>query len=240
MPCSARGRPSSMHLPRSGSPRSTTGWQRSARIRAERAGRRAEFVLELEARRISLGCRLSCAAPPRRRPTERGRAGQACHHTSRSSVEPFLQFSDRRDLREKIFEAWIAARRQRRRRRTTRPSSRKRSALRAERAQLLGYETFAHFGSTTPWRRRPRPRARAAGASLGAGAPAGVADRERCRQLVQAEGDNFKLAPWDWRYYAEKLAQLRCDLDESDDQALFPARPHHRGGVLHRATGCLA
>ncbi len=42
------------------------------------------------------------------------------------------------------------------------------------------------------------------------------ADRDALQALVQKEGGNFKLAPWDWRYYAEKLRQERCDIDEAE------------------------
>src|SRR5258708_13281590 len=42
-----------------------------------------------------------------------------------------------------------------------------------------------------------------------------MADRDALQALVQAEGKNFALAPWDWRYYAEKLRKLRCDIDEA-------------------------
>ncbi len=42
-----------------------------------------------------------------------------------------------------------------------------------------------------------------------------LADRDAMQELVQEEGGNFKLAPWDWRYYAEKLRQRRCDFDEA-------------------------
>ena len=42
-----------------------------------------------------------------------------------------------------------------------------------------------------------------------------LADRDAMQELIQEEGGNFKLAPWDWRYYAEKLRKRRCDLDEA-------------------------
>ena len=42
-----------------------------------------------------------------------------------------------------------------------------------------------------------------------------LADRDAMQALVQSEGGNFTLAPWDWRYYAEKLRKARCDVDEA-------------------------
>ncbi len=47
------------------------------------------------------------------------------------------------------------------------------------------------------------------------------ADRDALQALVQAEGGNFTLAPWDWRFYAEKLRKQRCDLDEATLKPYF-------------------
>ena len=43
-----------------------------------------------------------------------------------------------------------------------------------------------------------------------------LADRDAMQELIAEEGGNFKLAPWDWRYYAEKLRKRRCDLEEAE------------------------
>ena len=48
-----------------------------------------------------------------------------------------------------------------------------------------------------------------------------LADRDALQALVQAEGGNFALAPWDWRYYAEKLRKVRCDVDEATIKPYF-------------------
>jgi peptidyl-dipeptidase Dcp len=40
-----------------------------------------------------------------------------------------------------------------------------------------------------------------------------LADRDAMQDLVREEGGNFKIEPWDWRYYAEKLRKVRCDID---------------------------
>jgi peptidyl-dipeptidase Dcp len=145
---------------------------------------------------------------------ERGLAGKHVITISRSSVEPFLQFSARRDLREKVFRAWIA------RGDGGGPTDNKAIiaemvALRAERARLLGYATFAHYRLDDTMAKTPD----AVRALLDrVWAPAqrrAFADRDALQALVQAEGKNFALAPWDWRYYAEKLRKARCDIDEA-------------------------
>jgi peptidyl-dipeptidase Dcp len=145
---------------------------------------------------------------------ERGLAGKHVITISRSSVEPFLQFSARRDLREKVFRAWIA------RGDGGGPTDNKAViaemvALRAERARLLGYASFAHYRLDDTMAKTPD----AVRALLErVWAPArrrALADRDALQALVQADGKNFVLAPWDWRHYAEKLLKARCDIDEA-------------------------
>ena len=89
--------------------------------------------------------------------------------------------------------------------------------------------------SPTPWRRRRR---RVLGLLRNVWTPAlARAGRERddLQELAREEGGNFALAPWDWRYYAEKVRRARARPRRGRDQALPPARPHHRGGLRHRA-----
>src|SRR6266545_622839 len=154
-----------------------------------------------------------CAAA-RAAAEQRGLAGKHVITISRSSVEPFLQFSARRDLREKVFRAWIA------RGDGGGPTDNKAIiaemvALRAERARLLGYASFAHYRLDDTMAKTPD----AVRALLDrVWAPArrrALADRDALQALVQAEGKNFALAPWDWRHYAEKLRKARCDIDEA-------------------------
>ena len=133
---------------------------------------------------------------------------------SRSSAEPFLQFAQRRDLREKVFRAF-AARGDNGGATDNKAIIAEMVRLRAERARLLGFADFAHYRLDDAMAKTPAAvrdlletvwtpaRARA------------LADRDAMQALVQEEGGNFALAPWDWRYYAEKLRQRRCDFDES-------------------------
>jgi peptidyl-dipeptidase Dcp len=144
---------------------------------------------------------------------ERGLDGYAVT-LLRSSAEPFLQFAERRDLREKVYRAFVS--------RGDNGGSTDNNAiiaqmvrLRAERARLLGYADFVHYRLDDAMAKTPaavrgllatvwtRARARA------------EADRDALQALVQEEGGNFTLAPWDWRFYAEKLRQRRCEVDEA-------------------------
>jgi peptidyl-dipeptidase Dcp len=145
---------------------------------------------------------------------ERDLPGKHIVTLSRSSVEPFLQFSARRDLREKAFRAWIA-RGENGGKTDNRLIIAEMVALRAERAKLLGYDTFAHYRLADAMAKTPEA---VRGLLDRVWAPArgrALADRDALQALAQEEGGNFKLAAWDWRYYAEKLRKIRCDLDEA-------------------------
>jgi|GraSoiStandDraft_16_1057320.scaffolds.fasta_scaffold104147_2 peptidyl-dipeptidase Dcp len=145
---------------------------------------------------------------------QRGLAGKHVITISRSSVEPFLQFSARRDLREKVFRAWIA------RGDGGGPTDNKAIiaemvALRAERARLLGYASFAHYRLDDTMAKTPDAVRTLLERVWAPARRRALADRDALQALVQAEGKNFALAPWDWRHYAEKLRKARCDIDEA-------------------------
>jgi peptidyl-dipeptidase Dcp len=145
---------------------------------------------------------------------ERGMSGHAVT-LSRSSVEGFLQFSARRDLREKVFRAFIA--------RGDNGGAHDNNTiiaeavrLRAERARLLGYPDFAHYRLDDAMAKTPAAVRDLLGAVWSPARARALADRDALQALVQEEGGNFALAPWDWRYYAEKLRKRRCDFDEAE------------------------
>ncbi len=145
---------------------------------------------------------------------ERGMAGKAVMTLSRSFVEPFLKSSTRRDLREKVFKAFTA-RGDNGNANDNNETILEILKLREETAKLLGFATFAAYRLEDSMAKTPEAvrgllervwkpaRARA------------LADRDALQALVAGEGGNFALAPWDWRYYAEKLRQIRANFDDA-------------------------
>ena len=134
---------------------------------------------------------------------------------SRSTVEPFLQFSDRRDLREKAFRGFVM------RGDNGGPTDNKAIIaemvrLRAERAQLLGYRDFAHYRLDDAMAKTPGAVRNLLDTVWAPARASALADRDAMQALVREEGGNFKLEPWDWRYYVEKLRQRVCNFDEAD------------------------
>ena len=133
---------------------------------------------------------------------------------SRSLIVPFLQFSPRRDLRKKAYRAWTA-RGANGGETDNRDIAAEILKLREERARLLGYENFAAFKLETEMARSPQ---RVRDLLMQVWTPAKAraeADAEVLTQMMQADGINGPLEPWDWRYYAEKRRKAEHDLDEA-------------------------
>src|SRR5665213_934857 len=150
----------------------------------------------------------------------RGFPGKYAITLARSSVEGFLQFSARRDLREKVFQAWIG-RGENGGATDTRAIIAEMVALRAERARLLGFATFADYRLDDQMAKTPaNARSLLEYVWRRARAKAG-AERDALQKIIAAEGGNFALAPWDWRYYAEKRRKAEFDLDEAEIKPYF-------------------
>jgi peptidyl-dipeptidase Dcp len=146
---------------------------------------------------------------------ERGHKGKHAVTLSRSIIEPFLTFSERRDLRETAFRAWIA-RGEGPGERDNRPIVAEMVKLRAEKAALLGYASFAHFKldntmAKTPDNVRSLLETMWEKARTRAGEEAGD-----LAELIASEGHNHDVAPWDWRHYSEKVRAARYDFNEAE------------------------
>ena len=181
----------------------------------------SRFLLPLDAAEDRAGLPDFLLASAADAAKERGGAHSHVITLSRSLIEPFLVCSTRRDLRERAYEAWIR-RGEGGGETDNRDIIREIVQLRAERARLLGYDSFAHFKlddtmAATPeaamdlLRKVWTPALRRAGL-----------ERDRLQAIVQAEGGNFALQAHDWRHYAEKLRRAEHDLDESEIKAYLP------------------
>ncbi len=144
--------------------------------------------------------------------TGRGLPGKHVITLSRASVEPFLQFSQRRDLREKAYKAY-AARGETAGAAGNGPLIREILALRAERAKLLGFETYAAFQIADAMAKTPANARRLLEDVWDRARQRAETERAALEALAQSEGHNEPLAAWDWHHYAEKRrsAEFRID-----------------------------
>ena len=134
---------------------------------------------------------------------------------SRSLIVPFLEFSDRRDLRETAYKAW-AARGTNGGETDNREIVRETLQLRQEQAALLGYESFAEFKLETQMAKTP---ARVRDLLMQVWHPAKAraeADGAILTQMMAEDGLNGPLMASDWRYYAQKRRRADHDLDEAE------------------------
>jgi peptidyl-dipeptidase Dcp len=139
---------------------------------------------------------------------------------TRSSMEPFLTYSTRRDLREKGWRMWVN-RGDNAGAHDNKPLITQILALRAEKAKLLGYASHAHWIIADNMAKTPD-------AALAlcmkvwkaavARAKEEVADMQK---VADAEKAGFRIAPWDYRFYAEKVRKAKYDLDQNEVKPYF-------------------
>ena len=145
----------------------------------------------------------------------RGQKGKYAVTLSRSSIEPFLQLSARRDLREAAFRAW-EARGENGGATDNRAIAAEMVRLRAERARLLGYESYAHYRLADTMAKTPRAALDLLESVWAPGVSSALKEQETLQAIIAGEGGNFKVAPWDWRYLAEKRRKAEFDFDEGE------------------------
>ncbi len=144
---------------------------------------------------------------------ERGLIGHVLT-LNRSLIVPFLQFSTRRDLRRTAYLAWVA-RGANGNAHDNRAITAEILKLRHERARLLGYPDFAAYKLETEMAGTPGA---VRDLLMRVWQPARAkaeADALVLQGLMQADGINGDLEPWDWRYYSEKRRKAEHDLDEA-------------------------
>jgi len=178
-----------------------------------------DYVLFLEKESDLAGLPAGAKAGAAEAAEARGHKGQWAILNTRSSMEPFLTYSDRRDLREKVWRTYYA--------RGNHGDAKDNNAtiseilkLRAERAKLLGFESHAHWRLEDTMAKTPD---RAMGLMEAVWKPAvarvreEVADMQTLADTEAAKGGSkITVEPWDYRYFAEKVRKARYDLDQNE------------------------
>lgn len=144
---------------------------------------------------------------------ERGKEGKWVFTLHKPSMIPFLQYSPRRELREKIFKAYIN-RGNNGNTYDNKAIIARAIALRIEKAKLLGYKTWADYVLEESMAKNPENVYKFLNHVWTPALKKAKEEAAELQKLIQAEGHNFKLEPWDWWYYAEKLRKQKYALDE--------------------------
>ncbi len=150
----------------------------------------------------------------------RGHEGKFAITLQRPSVEPFLSFSPRRDLREKAWRAWIA-RGDNNDAEDNKAIIAETVALRAERAKIMGYASHAEFVLEDSMAQTPEAALDLMRLVWEPALTRAKEERADMQALIDAAGGDHALQGWDWRYYAEKVRKQRFDLSQDEIRPYF-------------------
>jgi peptidyl-dipeptidase Dcp len=161
-------------------------------------------------------------AAARQAAVDRGIADAWVITLSRSHIVPFLTFSDRRDLREQAWRAWTT-RGEHPGEHDNRPVAREILSLRNEQARLHGHASYADYALADTMAGRVAAVNDLLWKVWEPAKAAAEQEREALQAMLHSRGEpQAGIEPWDWRYYAEKVRQLRYDLDEAEVKPYFP------------------
>jgi peptidyl-dipeptidase Dcp len=145
---------------------------------------------------------------------ELGHEGNWVFTLNKPSMLPFLQYSDKRELRESLFKAYIN------RGNNNDESDNKTilsqiASLRVKRAHLLGYRNHAEYILEENMAKKPENVYKLLKQLWTAALPIAQKEANELQAKIDEEGQNFKLQPWDWWYYSEKVKKAKYDLDDN-------------------------
>lgn len=161
----------------------------------------------------------------------RGLEGKYLIAITNTTRQPVLTSLENRELRKQVWEA--SAYRGLTGETATNKIVARLAQIRAERAKLLGFETYAHYALGRSMAKTPD----AVMKMLGSMVPAVVANTKKEAEAIQAmikqTGGDFELQPWDWEFYAEKVRKAKYDLDENQVKEYFEFNRVLHDGVFY-------
>lgn len=153
---------------------------------------------------------------------------------NKPSMLPFLTYSTKRDLREKIYKGYMM-RGNNGNKNDNKQIVAKIAKLRVQKAQLLGYKSFAAYVIDDNMAKTPE-KVNEFLANLWTPSIAMAKNEvKEMQKLIDKEGGKFKLASWDWWYYSEKVRKEKYDLDENELKPYF-SLSNVRDGMFHVAN----
>lgn len=160
--------------------------------------------------------------------SKRGHAGKWAFTLHNPSVMPFLQYADHRGYREQMLKAYLS-KGDNNNALDNKSIIKEIVALRAERAQMLGYENHAAFVLEESMAKTPAKVNELLDKLWNAALPIAKKEQDDLQQMANQEGADFTIQPWDWRYYAEKVRRERYDFDENELKPYFSLEQITRG-----------
>jgi len=151
---------------------------------------------------------------------EKGYEGKWVFTIHKPSMLPFLQYSTKRDLREKIYTAYFM-KGDHGDDLDNKKILVKMALLRLEKANLLGFKTHANFVLDEQMAKTPENVYSLLEKIWSPALKRAKSERAEMQKMIKAEGNNFELESWDWWYYAEKVKKEKYDLDENELRPYF-------------------
>ncbi len=169
---------------------------------------------------------------------KKGYTGKWLFTIQKPSLIPFLQYSEKRDLREKMFKAYIMKGDHNDELDNKKILSRM-ASLRVKKAKLLGYPTYADFVLEKNMAKVPENVFRLLDQLWKPALKRARGEAGMLQEMIDEEGGGFKLKPWDWWYYAEKVKKAKYNLDEEALRPYFQLEKVRQGAfdVAHQLWG---
>ncbi len=165
---------------------------------------------------------------------DRGHEGKWVFTLHKPSLIPFLTYAENRALREKIYQGYCE-RGNHGDEYDNKEILKEQATLRARRAALLGYKNHAAYVLDDNMAKTPENVYELLDKLWKPALARAVAERDAMQAMVDAEGGNFKIASWDWWYYAEKVKKAKYDFDDSVLRPYFEL-DNVRKGAFETAT----
>ncbi len=165
----------------------------------------------------------------------RGLAGKFVIPLQNTTQQPAQSSLSNRALRQRLFDASIH-RADRGDSNDTRAVIRRLAQLRAERAKLLGYPTFAAFTLDDKMAKTPATALALLNDLVPAATARAGAEAADMQKLIDKQKGGFTLAPWDWQYYAEQVRKAQYDLDVAQIKPYFELDRVLKDGVFFAAN----
>ncbi len=179
-----------------------------------------EFKLVLDKKEDLAGLPASVIAAAEEAAKEHGEEGKWVFTLHKPSLIPFLQFSDKREYREIMLKGYIE-RGNHNNELDNKDILKKMASLRVKRANLLGYETHAHYILEKNMAKEPEHVYELLWKLWKPALNKAKAEAYDLQAMINKEGGNFKLEPWDWWYYAEKIKKEKYELDDEELRPYF-------------------
>jgi len=164
---------------------------------------------------------------------EKGLAGKWVFTLSKPSMIPFLQYAQKRDLREKLYQGYLN-RGNNGNKHDNKEVIVKMADLRVEKAQLLGFKTFSDFELDVNMAKTPDKVYELLHRVWKPALEVAKKELAEMQALAEKEGATFKLESWDWWFYSEKVRKDKYDLDEEMLRPYFKLE-NVRNGVFYTA-----